>query len=309
MTTVSGRGTGEPRRPGFTLVELLVVLAIVGVVLALCLAAVQRARAVAARAACASNLRQLALALHQYEQHHGGSFPAGCGYPLPSPGTRVLYAPVSWHTSILPFVEQQELARQAWDAYRADPLIIGTVEHQRISTTVVPVFLCPAESRRIGGYEDVGFLWALQSYVGVAGTALRENDGIFHPDFRVRLTDVTDGTSNTLMIGERPPGPLGRHGAWYMRWNGTICPGGQILPAWPASQFPSGAVNCPLEAPVLRPGRPDDACDLTHFWSLHPGGATFALVDGSVRFITDRSAATVPLLATRAGGERLPADW
>lgn len=74
-----------------------------------------------------------------------------------------------------------------------------------VARTLVPVFLCPNESRRIKGL-DFDHAWALKSYSWIAGTDILANDGIFHRFFTVRIGDVTDGTSNTVMIGERPPG-------------------------------------------------------------------------------------------------------
>jgi prepilin-type processing-associated H-X9-DG protein len=124
-----------------------------------------------------------------------------------------------------------------------------------------------------------------------------------------RFADVTDGTSNTVMIGERPAGPNSLEGAWYAGSGLVTCPGAQIRPASPATGFVHGAVDCPYAAPVLRPGRIDNACDVTHFWSLHSGGAHFAFVDGSVRFMGYNQTEIIPLLATRAGGEILPVNW
>jgi prepilin-type N-terminal cleavage/methylation domain-containing protein/prepilin-type processing-associated H-X9-DG protein len=296
-------GSPCPRRGAFTLLELLVVLAILALLVALTLAAIQRARGAAARMACQNNLRQLALGVHGYADAHQ-QFPAGCDKrpgSLPQGGGRV---PVSWLTVILPFVEQEALWRDVLEAFRNDPSGESS-EHARIQAVPIALFRCPSDSRTIG-WEFPNEPWGLTSYLGVAGTDVPYDDGLFHRDVNYRFSDVTDGTSNTLMLGERPAGPLGRRGGWYGRWGGTAFD--QIRGAAYAGRPPTYAVNCRAPLNEFRAGSIDDPCDVVHYWSLHPGGGNFAFADGSVRFIPYSAAGILPELATRAGGEVVSLD-
>jgi prepilin-type processing-associated H-X9-DG protein len=288
-------------------IELLVVVSICGILIALLLVAVQRVRGTAVRVSCASNLRQLSLAAHMYNDTHH-HLPVGCAYPK-VPGKVDLYYPgVSWHTSILPYMEQAELSVRAQAAYANDPHGRFDSLHDSLLRTLVPSYLCPAESRRMGGYASTPELvWANTSYMGVAGSSRYLEDGVFHPGLTVRLLDITDGTTSTVMIGERPPGLDGVASGWYSLEGSTICKLSQVLPADDATNFSSGK-NCqyPPTPQPLRPGHPTDGCHLAHFWSLHPGGAHFAFADGSVRFLSYEVGPVLIALATRADGEVVP---
>jgi prepilin-type processing-associated H-X9-DG protein len=286
------------------LLELLVCLGIIAVLLGLLLPAIQSARDAAARAACASNTRQLALAIHQFSLLSGGVLPNGCQPKPILDGHDPTYRPqgYSWLTLILPYLEQEALFQAAALAHQTDPDYNGSPAHYPVSQTIVSVFLCPSEGRRIGGHA---YNYALKSYLGIAGTDDRSNDGVFHPALDVRFTDITDGTSNTVMIGERPPGPDGLRGAWYARWGSAVCPLSQIQSASGFEMPPAEASNCIPAFQALAPGRPDNMCDVAQLWSLHRGGAHFAFADGSVRFLTYGASSILPALATRAGGEEL----
>lgn len=121
----------------------------------------------------------------------------------------------------------------------------------------------------------------------------------------MRFTDITDGTSNTLLVGERPPSKDLWYGWWYAGFgaggNGTadmvlgvrenIPPGDAFIP------------DCGGLPARFAPGRIDNMCDAFHYWSLHSGGANFLFADGSVRFLAYSADAVLPALATRAGGE------
>jgi prepilin-type processing-associated H-X9-DG protein len=132
---------------------------------------------------------------------------------------------------------------------------------------------------------------------------------MFHPNYSVRFAEVRDGTSNTLLIGERPPGPDGFYGGWYGAWGYTVCPVSQIRPASPNARGAlDGSTDCDLSFGPLRPGRIEDPCDVVHFWSLHVGGANFAFADGSVRFLPYNWSEVLRALATRAGGEVIEFD-
>ena len=187
----------------------------------LLLSAVQRVRGAAQRISCASNLRQLAIAVHLYGDSHD-RLPAGCAYPPdPSPGNH--FPGISWHTSILPYLEQEALSLRAQQAYSIDPQGKSDPVHDQNRRTLISGFLCPAESSRMGGYPSLDLVWANTSYLGVMGSSRGDRDGIFCPDLSVRFADIIDGTSNTVMIGERPPGPSGVFGGWYSLEGHTIC--------------------------------------------------------------------------------------
>ncbi len=295
-------GLFVPRR-GVTLLEALIVICVVGVLMALAMAAVQRARGLAGRAKCAGNLRLLGMAAHNYGSVHG-KLPQGCAYPfVTSPRDYSRQIGVSWQTSILPFVEQTSLWDRAWRAQQIAPSGMPFSVHRPVMERVVPVFTCPTETLPVGhNSANGGWSWGLTNYLGVAGTDRLAGDGVFHRNLTVRLTDITDGTSNTLMIGERPAGPDGLYSGWYAEWGTTVCELAQILHVGPGRWQPS-QTSCAIAVGEFRPGTLGELCDVNHYWSLHNGGANFAFADGSCRFITYSSAGIMSMLATRGGGE------
>jgi prepilin-type processing-associated H-X9-DG protein len=134
----------------------------------------------------------------------------------------------------------------------------------------------------------------------VEGVSHDQNNGMLFVDSQVRFTDVTDGTSNTLFVGERPPSGYGEVGRWAGGWGGL----------WGNPDVVLGVrenyvrdQECPPGPYPFQPGRIQKYCSIYHFWSLHSGGGNFLLVDGSVRFLPYSAAAILPALATRAGEE------
>jgi prepilin-type N-terminal cleavage/methylation domain-containing protein/prepilin-type processing-associated H-X9-DG protein len=288
------------RRRGFTLIELLVVLAIVGVLIGLLLCAVMQVRAAAARTLCANRLRQIGLALHGYHDTYR-SLPSGTTTgKLPDDFTAM-----NWHVRLLPHLEQEPLWRQAVHAHQVEPDPYGAVESLHPRDRVMPLFECPADPR--GGshwVSEEGHRYALTMYVGVLGTEFSRSNGVLYLDSSVRLADITDGTSNTLMVGERPPSPSLLWGWWYTgygQFSGNNS--GDAVLGMREYNFSSLEPNCPVGPYAYGPGKLSNPCDVFHFWSLHPGGAHFVLADGSVRFISYGARDVMPALATRAGGE------
>ena len=154
-----------------------------------------------------------------------------------------------------------------------------------------------------------GYLVAMTGYMGVAGEGFIPirmatlKMACLYYDSKTHINRVADGTSNTLLFGERPPAPTFEHGFWYVpsgaRVIGTSYLGVQTQKAEHVPEI----TECPQGPYQYVAGDIDNVCDLLHFWSLHTGGANFAMVDGSVRFITYSSNEIMPALATRDGGE------
>jgi prepilin-type N-terminal cleavage/methylation domain-containing protein/prepilin-type processing-associated H-X9-DG protein len=289
----------RPTRRGFTLIELLVVIAIISILIGLLLSAVQRVRDAAARTQCRNNLRQIGLAMHHYHDT-SGAFPPGMG------GTTTKYPYMSWMTRILPFVEQQAMWAIADQAYTQTPQFWLVPPHTPIGE-VLTVFLCPSMPVRQEVVTSPPVQVAFTSYLGVTGDVPAATDGILYPNSAVRIADVTDGTSNTLMVGERhnSPDQSGEFyfGWWYAGVGQSLDGSADYLLSVRESNRTPRLSNCPQGQYHYGPGRDDNPCDLLHYWSPHPGGAHFGLADGSVQFVPYSADGVLPGLATRAGGE------
>jgi prepilin-type N-terminal cleavage/methylation domain-containing protein/prepilin-type processing-associated H-X9-DG protein len=286
------------RRAAFTLIEMLVVLAIAAVLIGLAASAVQRVREVANRASCANHLRQIGLALHQYHESQG-VLPPGCSYQ----DGRAPQLHMSWLTRLLPHLEQDALWKQALQAYAKDPFF-ETPPHLPILGHVLPIFTCPSDSRTLSPWDFGPFQVAFTAYLGVSGWDRSSLDGLFYVDSSVRLADITDGLSNTLAVGERPPSADHRFGWWYAGWGQARDGSAEYLLGVRERNFATGYEACPDGPYEYAPGRPNYPCDVFHFWSLHFGaGANFLYADGSVHFVAYSAAPLMPALATRSGGE------
>jgi prepilin-type N-terminal cleavage/methylation domain-containing protein/prepilin-type processing-associated H-X9-DG protein len=284
-----------PTRRGLTLVETLVVIALVAVFLALLLPAMQAARAAASRAACANNLRQLGIALHQ-SHDATGHLPPGT-----SDGVRIPFPGMSWRTRLLPYLEQSAMWEQAVAAYTIEPLYTQK-DPPHPSSKNVPPFACPSDARAGGGGKWGPGEMAYTSYLGVEGVSLFQTDGCFFANSTVRLADISDGTSATLLVGERPS-TARAYGAWYA--GGGQAGDGSADATLGVRERSLGnfTPGCSFGPYHYQPGRGDDPCASYHFWSYHAGGAHFLFADGSVRFLAYAIDARLPVLATRAGGE------
>lgn len=286
------------RTRGFTLVELLVVIGILATILALLLPAVQKVRAAAARMGCQNNLKQITLASHQYHDSHL-TLPPGMTLRTGAP----VYPYLSWLARVLPYLEQPTLWANAERAFGLDPVFTHAPPHTGLATPV-RVFVCPADGRLSEAHQaSGGKLVASTSYLGVSGLDYTSPTGVLFADSRVTLVAISDGTSQTLLAGERPPSPDYYFGWWY---GGTGQDGGgscdmvlgvrEVNVGWKSN----GCRSTPnsFESSTL-----NDPCGTYHYWSLHSGGANFAFCDGSVRFLSYAADSALPALATRAGGE------
>jgi prepilin-type processing-associated H-X9-DG protein len=321
------------------LVELLVVITIIAVLIALLLPAVQAAREAARRMACSNNLKQIGLALQNYHTAMN-CFPPGYISAVGSnenPGVTAadLGPGWGWAAMVLPYLEQGNLYAQInFNKDITDPVNLVA------RTTSLPVFLCSSDSGdRTFKVDSLGdsspytnpltvsgspVVVAHGNYVGVFGNPEITPDpgflapvasypwrsvahrGMFYRNASIRMSDVTDGTSNTIFVGERCSNLA------YTTWTGSVT-GGQVPPygSDPYGWGPEGAPILVLghtgdssDVPAHTPNSP--VCHVDDFWSWHPQGANFLLVDGSVRQINDTINPQVWwALGTRAGGETL----
>lgn len=297
---------GNTPRSGFTLVELLVSLAIIGLLIGITLPAVQMARESARRTHCLNNLRQVGLALLHYE---------GANSKLP-PGIRAFdaeeFASSTWLAQILPYVEQHNL----WDQMVADYEFDSSpfISHFGIRTPV-NIYACPSDpvAGRIHSTHQSRIV-ASTNYLGLNGTNFMEKDGVFYLESETTLASITDGQSNTLMVGERPPSPDFWYGWWYAGFGreGSGAPD-MLLGVSELNMPSSSGVKTYLEdcdaGPYTFMRGKNRQCDVLHFWSHHPGGANFVLCDGSTRFIAYADSLVMDQLATRREGEVVQAPW
>ncbi len=290
----------------FTLIELLVVITIIGILTALLLVGVQKVREAAGRAECASKLRQLGLALHGYHDANG-VFPIQSSTLGHDDGDYT----GSWMFKLLPYIEQDALYRQGnfapEEVFPLGPNSPRWQNYWKTWGTAVPTYLCPSDPRPLA--ESPFFTtqlacFAMTSYAGVSGRSSLEaalfdgpdpDDGskltgiIVGPNVSVRMSQVARGLSNTLMVGERPPGP-NYFGSWWAQgfWLNSLWAVGNVnqrytlnLTRW----TPNANPTCP-DVAYFSPGDVNNGCDLAHFWSLHSGGGNWLLADGSVQFMT-----------------------
>jgi len=318
------------RRSGFTLIELLGVIAIIAILIGLLLPAVQKVRDAASRIQCANNMKQMGLALHNYHDANN-AFPPGVNNTSESPtgtGANLGYRPYwSWMALMMPYWEQDNLYKQAetWaqgtgQAYQYWPwggfwLVPQTRANPALGTKV-KTLICPADGRQnlllsgsqagIHPSDNVAFT----GYLGISGvrsesaTAVNLH-GILRLTSKTKMTDITDGTSNTLLVGERPPSSDLYYGWWFAGagWDGS---GGGDVVMGAADTTYATALGCPASSVGFQAGRPNVLCDQAHFWSFHSNGANFLMGDGSVRFLTYNANSVLSSLSARSNGEVIP---
>jgi len=316
-----------PRR-GFTLIELLVVIAIIAILIGLLLPAVQKVREAANRIKCTNNLKQIALAAHNYDEDCG-QFPTGAH--LPDPGSVPTRGTTLW-VELLPYLEQDNLYKR-WDPN--DNRKNVAADRNAAQVQVIKLLICPSDPLPEPISQITAFapdwsrgFYGLSSYGGNAGKRSStfgdaplyprlSRDGIFYLDSKVCLAEVVvaDGASNTLLFGERyrrdpefdrrrpevwPSAfPTAGWGKWGFVAHAGVMGSVTLHSAVPINyRVPSGGGFSTLE---------DRA---SAFGSGHPGGANFAFADGHVQFLRDTtSLQTLQALSTRAGGEVPEGDY
>lgn len=297
ITKRSAKMRAKEGRNGYTLIELVVSMAITALLAGLLMAAIQRVRAAQFRMNCLNNLRQIALALHQYESARM-TLPEGCS----GEGNDVQFPFMSWHTRILPYLERLDLWDQAVRAYAQESDF--RVDPPHPFSTVLPIFACESDPRTFEvGIAPANIRVGHTIYLGVLGTDLFKNDGVLFERSHVRLTEITDGTANTLMVGERPPSPEHLLGWWYAGWGQNKSGSMDLTLGTRERNVYPQYVRCSRGPYHFQTGDFANPCDAFHFWSAHAGGANFAFCDGSARFLSYSADNIMPALGTRAGAE------
>jgi prepilin-type N-terminal cleavage/methylation domain-containing protein/prepilin-type processing-associated H-X9-DG protein len=296
---------------GFTLIELLVVIAIIAILIGLLLPAVQKVREAAARMKCSNNLKQIGLGCHnfhsnfnrfppprgdyfiQYAQAFGGN--ANNNYFGLYPGGFTQYG--GWMTTLLPYVEQDNLRKKM--QYTGTNWVGPFFNNY---TTVVPTYICPSDARNLITVPNGD--GAFTSYLGVTGSDNNIGAQFFGPtngifdvsSIGVAVTSITDGSSNTLMVGERPPAKDLYWGWWSVSDYDCLLSTNTLYSFYSGCTTP-GRFRAPTTVPI------DQNKESCHFWSYHTNGGNWLLGDGSVRFMSYSAAAITLPMGTRAGGE------
>lgn len=328
-------------RRAFTLIELLVVIAIIAILIGLLLPAVHKVREAAARIQCQNNLKQLGLAAHNYHDVNGW-LPPGVAQPGPDGRWTNLFV------ELLPQIEQGNVANR-WDTFNVNLNYGGD---GTVAATPIGTFICPSAGVDSNPIRFGSSSRGVSTYGGNAGTKgypsfRATNDGMFGYSTAtnrnaVRLTDATDGLSNTILFGERivgdpnldsfmnapiapAPAPAFSTLSSYAAWAGNFGPtagAGTLLSAGRSLNYGHPApYTPPLQPPPPLPPIPPPIIPwptfsilvwdrTTAYGSRHTGGVNLALGDASVRFArTSLDLYVLQCLSTRGGGEVVPGDW
>jgi prepilin-type N-terminal cleavage/methylation domain-containing protein len=266
------------RRPAFTLIELLVVIAIIAILIGLLLPAIQKVREASDRSTCQNNLKQLSLGLNAYHDSYK-QFPAGFNR---FQTTKYGWA---WGAYVLPYIEQTNVFN-ACDTPNANPVDKGAAIR-----TVIATFRCPSDTAT--EFNNRKWTWedgvtaptpkvepATANYVAMAGSTRQghTNNGIFFRGSKIRMADIKDGTSNTILLSERATAV------------GTLNYGAAVWAATAEADHDKDSyydVLCQTSRPVNWTGTNESDYRHSVIASQHPGVAGVAMADGSVRTISE----------------------
>jgi len=295
------------RRPGFTLIELLVVIALAAVLLALLLPAVQKVRAAADRVKCLNNLKQIGLALHSYHDANGG-FPPAVTSDLPA-GAGSLF--VSWIPYIFPYIEQENLYRQYDFKVKFD----DTVDDTGLNQTRINLLICPSSpaqglavnKRAITDYAatcGLSRFFIPNPFLDPTPPTDPTFLGVLGQNVSRKISEITDGTSNTVMVAE----DAGRTEIWQM--GKLMGPAPNADPAWadPQTRLLIAGFN-----PVTNAAPGPCAVNCTNngeVYGFHQSGANVLFADASARLLSANLDLNIMVaLITRSGGEIIPDNF
>ena len=279
---------------GFTLVELLVVMAIVGVLMGLLLPAVQAAREAARRTACVNNLSQLAIAMHHHD-FNVEHLPSGTINPDGPIRSEPIGKHISWTVQILPFIEQRNLH----DRFDFDAGAYAAANSE-VRAAFVSTFLCPSHpvtGPKTGSMQIAGIA-AESHYAGCHHDAempiADDNSGLLFLNSKIRFADITDGSSQTILLGEIKVDSS--HLGWVSGTRSTLRNVGNF-----GKSFEN---NNTQSSPILERPMATGPLDVGSFDCFHPGGFNAVIADGAVRFLSENTdQAVMQQLANRADGQ------
>ncbi|RMF41733.1 MAG: DUF1559 domain-containing protein [Planctomycetota bacterium] len=284
LVPLSSRRARYRRSPGFTLVELLVVIAIIGILTGLLLPAVQAAREAARRTSCNNNLMQLGLGVHHFE-FNMQRLPAGVLNPTGPIRSEAVGQHVSWLVQILPYIEE----RNAFAKFDIEAGAYAPVNAQ-VRDYGVTIFMCPSYPYWWDSPADTVYAGCHHDREAPIDA---DNNGVLFLNSRVAFSDIEDGSTYTLLLGERAIASprLG----WVSGTRATLANTSEITGfrdrEWAVS---SSDPNPPAPDPLFVGG----------FASAHPGGINATFADGAVRFLSQNiDAMVLQRLGNRADGE------
>jgi prepilin-type processing-associated H-X9-DG protein len=298
-----------------SLIELLVVLAVIGLIISLLLPAVQQVRARSDRLLCQSRQRQIGVAMHHCQADTGAMCPVPLrqtAYSAIPSYPNIIVDKISWMARLLPYVEGDSVHKSILSSFALSPNPLHDPPHAAKST-VIKTYTCSSDARISEPFPDYrGEVFAYTSFIGIDAVLSQEGKVLtgFFGMSKYDINRVRDGTSNTLLISERPPSTPAVGGWWYPGYNyDGYCRGpNTIMHLGSLSYTNPPCDNCILPRHGIGPGRIDNICDRYHLWSLHGNGINILFVDGSVRYMSYKANTIVDKIVSVDNGEIVDMD-